>query len=246
MERNILLTIEYDGTNFSGWQIQPNAYTVQEEVQRVLSILCGEPITVFGTSRTDGGVHAYGQRANFSGDFGIPTEKIMFAANNLLDPSVRIKKVELMPLDFHARYHSKSKTYIYRIANGRYGDPFKRNYCCHVDRPLNFEDMKKAGEYLVGTHDFESFQSTGGTIRTTTVRTIYSLDLVKEGDEITMTIHGDGFLYNMVRIIAGTLIKVGLGKIQPDAMEDIIKSKDRRKAGLTASPNGLYLAEIYY
>ncbi|MEG0291856.1 MAG: tRNA pseudouridine(38-40) synthase TruA [Anaerovoracaceae bacterium] len=246
MERNILLTIEYDGTNFFGWQRQPNVPTVQREVERVLSILCKQDVLINGTSRTDAGVHAYGQRASFKGEFGIPTDRIMFAANNLMDGAVRIKEVEEVPIDFHARYDSKGKTYLYKIANKRYKDPFDRNYKYTVTSSLDFEAMKAAAKHIVGTHDFKCFEAAGGDVRESTVRTIYSLELKKEGDDILLYVKGDGFLYNMVRIITGTLVDVGLGKINADSLVDIINSKDRGRAGHTAPPNGLYLVEIYY
>ncbi len=255
MERNILLTIEYDGSCFSGWQRQPKARTAQGELERVLSKLCACEISVNGTSRTDAGVHALGQRASFKGNFGIPTDRIMGAANNLLAGGqnaqnavgdMRITEVREMPMDFHARFDSKGKTYRYVISNGEEPDIFRRNYCCYVAKPLTLEKMKKAAEQIVGTHDFRCFQAAGGNERLTTVRTIHKLDIHQEGKDVIIEVTGDGFLYNMVRIMAGTLIEVGLGKKSPEDIPKIIESKDRQKAGHTAPAGGLYLMEIFY
>ena len=267
--KNVLLKIQYDGTPFCGWQRQPEVETVQGEVERVLSILCAKPIEINGTSRTDAGVHAYGQQASFKEDFSIPVENIKRAANNLLNPAVSITEVTEADENFHARYDSKGKTYEYIILNRRERDPFMRNYSYHVDRLLDTDSMKKAMAYIEGTHDFNCFQAAGGDIRETTVRTVYSLEMEtepgcremsqeeileeKEKDKrwfppqkITVRITGDGFLYNMVRIIVGTLVDVGYGKIKPEDIPAVIESKDRRNAGHTAPPQGLYLKEIYY
>ena len=255
MERNILLTIAYDGTPFAGWQRQPNQMTVQGEIERVLSVLCAMPIEINGTSRTDAGVHALGQCASFRGDFRIPTENIKRAANNALPGSIRIVSVEEKPLDFHARFDCKGKTYLYRVINLKDRSPFERNFCYYVDRALDTGKMKKAAEYIIGTHDFACFQAAGGHERKTTVRTISRLEvetrpvettLNRAEREIDIKVTGDGFLYNMVRIIAGTLVDVGLGKIEPEELTQIIAGRDRTAAGHTAPPGGLYLAEIYY
>ena len=253
--RNILLTVEYDGTNFHGWQRQPEARTVQGELEQVLSIVCRGPIQINGTSRTDAGVHALGQRASFSGDFGIPADRLAYAVNNILSGGmnatgkigdIRIVEAKEVPEDFHARYEAKGKKYVYRILNSEDIKIFARNYQYQVTKPLDFDAMKKAAKHIVGTHDFKCFQAAGGEEKKTTVRTVYSLELNKQGDEIQLEIKGDGFLYNMVRIITGTLVDVGLGKITPDQVKEIIESKDRQKAGHTAPPQGLYLAEVYY
>lgn len=256
MERNILLTIEYDGTNFSGWQRQPNARTVQGEIEQVLSKLCAKPIQINGTSRTDAGVHALGQRASFKGEFGIPTDRIQIAANNMLAATVgtprqcadvRIIRVEEVPEEFHARFDSKGKTYRYIIRHGSEPDVFRRNYAYQIKGGLDIEAMQKAAEYIVGKHDFACFQAAGGTPRETTVRTIFGLDIKpKGGDELWIEITGDGFLYNMVRIIVGTLVEVGQGKRSPESLKETIASADRQRAGHTAPAEGLYLLEIYY
>lgn len=250
-----MLTIEYDGSGFSGWQRQPHARTVQGELEAVLSRVCSCEIALNGTSRTDAGVHALGQRASFKGDFGIPTEKIMLAANNLLAGGqnsqrgvgeVRIIDVCEKPADFHARFDSKGKTYRYIIRNAEQPDIFARNYCYQVKKELDIEAMRNAAEHIVGTHDFKCFQAAGGNERLTTVRTVHRLAIFRRGENVIIEVTGDGFLYNMVRIIVGTLVEVGLGKRQADELEVIIESGDRQKAGHTAPAEGLYLAEIYY
>lgn len=255
MERNLLLTIEYDGTGFSGWQRQPGRKTVQGTLEEALSAVCGQEIRVDGTSRTDAGVHAYGQRASFKGEFGIPTDRLALAVNHRLAGGmrgktatgpIRITEVREMPMDFHARFDSKGKTYIYKIRNSEQVDVFRRNYCYEIAKPLDLKAMKLAGEQIVGTHDFKCFQASGGTERETTVRTVYRLDIAESDDDIQIRITGDGFLYNMVRIITGTLVEVGMGKIHPMALTSIIESGDRQNAGHTAPPQGLYLGEIYY
>ena len=181
MERNFLLTIEYDGSGFSGWQRQPQARTVQGELEEVLTKVCGGKVTLNGTSRTDAGVHALGQRASFSGEYGIPTEKIALAANNILAGGnriasslgdIRILSVEEKPADFHARFDSKGKKYRYIISNDHEPDIFRRKYCYHVGRPLDINAMRAAAEHIVGIHDFACFQSSGGQERQTTVRNV--------------------------------------------------------------------------
>lgn len=265
MIRNILLTIKYDGTEFSGWQRQPHVPTVQAEIERVLGVLCADDIEINGTSRTDAGVHALGQRANFLGEFAIPTENIKRAANSMLDPAIQITEVREVELGFHARFDCKGKTYEYRIHNGRECDPFRRNYCYFVNiQQLDTEKMKEAAGYISGTHDFKCFQASGSEEKKTTVRTISAISVETlewteemavpdESDsrwfapkDITIRVTGDGFLYNMVRIIAGTLVDVGLGRLDPEDVKEAIESLDRRKAGHTAPPQGLYLKEIYF
>ena len=255
MERNVLLTIEYDGSGFHGWQRQPEVRTVQGELERVLTRVCGVPIDINGTSRTDAGVHALGQRASFKGDFGIPTDRLMPAANNLLAGGmnsqrgvgdVRIIAAEEVPDDFHARFSSRGKMYRYIIRNCPDVDIFQRNYCYQVRQPLDIEAMIEAAAYIEGTHDFKCFQAAGGQEKETTVRTIHSLNIRRESENVIIEVSGDGFLYNMVRIIVGTLTEVGLGKKRPEDVRNIIESRDRQKAGHTAPAEGLYLVEIYY
>ena len=238
MEKNILLTIEYDGSGFHGWQRQPDRPTLQGHLEKTISALLKKDIVLNGTSRTDAGVHAYGQRASFKADVSIPVEKLAKVINNALNgrekgtfasSPVRIVAAEEKPDDFHARFDSRGKKYIYRIKNSEQINVFERNYVYHVDRPLDTEVMKRQTGKLKGTHDFKSFEASGG---------------MPEKD-IEIHVSGDGFLYNMVRIIAGTLTDMGSGRLQTD-MDDILNAKDRQRAGHTAPPYGLYLAEVYY
>lgn len=252
--KNILLTISYDGTNFSGWQRQLAHRTVQGELERVLSTLCCQDIKINGTSRTDAGVHAFGQRANFRGEFGIPVERIQQAANHLLSAGrgrsgvgdVLILKAEEVAADFHARFDSRGKKYVYRIRNSRCPDLFQRNYCYQVQRPLDEDAMAAAAAYITGEHDFRCFMATGGKEMESTVRTVHDMQVKREGEDVILAISGNGFLYNMVRIIAGTLVEVGLGKRRPQELEAIIAGKERQSAGHTAPPQGLYLMEVFY
>ncbi len=251
--KNVLLTVEYDGTNFSGWQRQPGRRTVQGELERVLSILCKQEISIQGTSRTDAGVHAFGQRAAFRGEFGIPTERIPIAANHLLAGEgpfavgdVRIREAKEVPPEFHPRFDAKGKKYIYKIRNAPHPDVMGRNYCYQIEKPLDLHALEQASAHLVGEQDFASFMAAGGNVPESTVRTIYSARWRKESDTIIFEVKGNGFLYNMVRIIVGTLVDTGLGKIEPDGMKGIIQSKNRQRAGHTAPPNGLYLEEVYF
>lgn len=264
MVKNILLTIAYDGTNYHGWQRQPEAITVQGQLEEVLSRILGTNITINGTSRTDAGVHAYGQRASFKADVRIPLDKLPTVINNSLASlekggyaisPIRILSAEEMPDDFHARFNSLGKEYLYRIVNSENVDVFKRNYVYYVKPKLDVEAMRRAAEYLLGTHDFKSFEAAGSTPRETTVRTIYGARIETEPEintgggkstNLTFYIKGDGFLYNMVRIITGTLVDIGLGKIQAETLPEIIEAMDRSRAGHTAPPYGLYLSEVYY
>lgn len=255
MNRNILLTIEYDGTCFSGWQRQPGLRTGQGAIEEALSKLIGKPITIDGTSRTDAGVHALCQKATFSGDFGIPTDRIKRALNDMLQAGetyrgkaspIRILNVEEVPEDFHARFNSKGKKYRYIIDTSKEPNIFERNYAYQLGEELDLSKMKEALVYINGTHDFEAFQAAGGTPRETTVRTIYGTCVRAEGTKVIFEVKGDGFLYNMVRIMVGTLIEVGRGRLRPEEVEEILESRDRQKAGPTAPAEGLYLAEIYF
>ena len=254
MKRNILLTIEYDGTHFHGWQRQPGTRTCQGELERVLSILCAQEITIEGTSRTDAGVHALDQKATLRGDFSIPAENIPPAANNLLsggrnssrDGDIRIVSAVEAADGFHARFSCRGKKYIYRIRNSRESDVFGRDRYWRISEKLDTDAMRNAAQYITVTHDFACFQAAGGQERESTVRTVFGLDVIAAGDDIEIHIEGDGFLYNMVRIIAGTLAEAGRGRIAPEYIKEIIEGRDRTKAGPTAPPQGLYLAKVYY
>jgi tRNA pseudouridine38-40 synthase len=243
--KNIKLTIEYDGTRFSGWQRQINGISIEETIDIALKALTKEDIKLYGASRTDAGVHARGQVANFITNSIIPPERFPAALNGLLPKEVVIIASEEVPMEFHSRYHSKGKAYSYVMLNRKTRPAFMNNYVAHVPYKLDFEIMEKASKYFIGTHDFAAFKTKGGTVKTS-VRTINSIELIKSGIEITLNIDGDAFLYNMVRIIAGTLIDVGRGRIQCDTIPEIILSKDRRRAGKTAPASGLCLERIYY
>lgn len=247
-KKNILLKIEYDGTGYHGWQRQPGQSTVQGEIEKALNFLLKEDVSINGTSRTDAGVHALMQCASFESYCRIPPDNLKRAMNNILPDSIRILQAVEKDKDFHARFSSKGKNYIYKLRIGPY-NLFKRNYCYHVGDYLDCQAMALAAKFLVGTYDFAAFQAAGGTPRQTTVRTIKEAYISKDDknpEEIIISIRGDGFLYNMVRIIAGSLVEVGLNKMEACRMKDIIDSKDRSQAGHTAPPQGLYLKEIYY
>jgi tRNA pseudouridine38-40 synthase len=254
MDKNILLKIQYDGTNFWGWQRQPDFRTVQGEIEHVLTFLAGREVLINGTSRTDRGVHALGQCASFVWDFPLPTEKLPFILNKRFGAGgigrsgapgdIRILEAKEMPLDFHARFSCKGKTYRYIIE--RDGDIFRRNQVFQLSDELDHSKMREAAEYIVGTHDFKSFEASGGHSRETTVRTISDLQIEEHGTRTIIEVTGDGFLYNMVRIMVGTLVEVGTGKKSPEDVEQILSACDRQQAGFTAPPQGLYLKEIYF
>ncbi|HIZ80552.1 MAG TPA: tRNA pseudouridine(38-40) synthase TruA [Candidatus Mediterraneibacter pullistercoris] len=243
--RRIKLTVAYDGTAYCGWQIQPNGITVEEVLNRALSRLTGEEIHVTGASRTDAGVHARGNVAVFDTASAIPSERLAYAVNPFLPEDIVVVKSEEVPAEWHPRYQNSVKTYEYHILNREMPDPLRRRDSWHVSFPLDLDKMRAAAVHLVGEHDFRSFCSihTGAK---TTVRTICSLDIEKSEDLITIRISGNGFLYNMVRIIAGTLTEVGRGFRTPEEVNDILDAGARKQAGATAPPQGLVLAGIEY
>lgn len=245
MIRNIKLTLEYDGTNYCGWQTQPNAPSVQEVLGIAISKITCEDVNVIGSGRTDSKVHALGQVANFHTRSKIPEEKFRLAINSKLPDDIVVRESIEVLEGFHSRYHAKGKEYIYRIYNNKVRSPIKRNYSYFVSYDLNIEAMKIALEYFVGTHDFVGFMSTGSSIKGT-VRTITHASLKEKDGMIEISIKGTGFLYNMVRIIVGTLVDIGIGKIDKESIEEIINSKQRNKAGHTAPPQGLYLSKVFY
>ena len=242
----ILLTIAYDGTNYFGWQIQDNFITVQGEVEAGLKRLFSKAIEIRGASRTDSGVHALGQRAVFTIDTTIPMENLPYAINNNLPRDIRVTKAVVVEESFHPQYLAKNKTYRYKILNMPHMNPLLNNYAWHVPRTLDIEKMKEASKFVIGEHDFDAFCASGATTKTS-IRTVYDLQ-VKTGEDsiVYIEINGNGFLYNMVRIIAGTLVYIGYGKLQVSDMEKIIASKNRTLAGITAPPQGLTLMEINY
>ncbi len=245
MSKRVFLRIAYDGTNYCGWQIQDNGITVEEVINRELSRLLNEDIHVIGASRTDSGVHALGNVAVFDTETRIPGEKISFALNQRLPNDIRIQDSKEVDEGFHPRFCSSIKTYEYKILNRTFPMPTERLYSHFVYMKLNVEKMQNAAEYIVGEHDFKSFCSSHSQVQST-VRTVYSIDITKSGDMIKILIRGNGFLYNMVRIIAGTLIKVGLGVYPPEHVKEIIEARDRRMAGQKAAACGLTLVKLEY
>ena len=240
------LVVAYDGTNYCGWQVQNNGKTIEGELNRCLSELLKEEIVVIGASRTDSGVHGLGNVAVFDSETRIPGEKISYALNQRLPDDIVIQSSCEVEADFHPRYCDTRKTYEYKILNRRFPNPMYRLYSDFIHYPLDVEAMQQAAEYFIGEHDFKSFCSAGAQVKST-IRTIYSLTVTKEQDDIIrIRVTGNGFLYNMVRIIVGTLTSVGLGNKKPEDVEEIIKACDRSKAGPTAPARGLSLLEIQY
>ena len=235
----------YDGTVYCGWQIQPNGITVEEVLNRNLSELTGEEITVIGASRTDSGVHAQGNVAVFDSDTTIPPERIAYAVNRKLPEDIVVIRSEEVPGDWHPRYQETEKTYEYHILNREMPDPVRRRDSYFVSYPLDLEAMRRAAAYLKGEHDFRSFCNVHTGVQDT-VRTIYDLDIIRSGDLVTVRIRGNGFLYNMVRIIVGTLVRVGRGFYPPGQVKEILEAKERTSAGVTAPPQGLVLVKIDY
>lgn len=243
--RNIKLTIEYDGKDFNGWQKQPDKLNIQGEIEKAIFLVTGEEVELFGSGRTDAGVHAIGQVANFKTNSQIPINKFAYAINSKLKKSIIIKKAEQVSENFHSRYNCKEKTYQYIINNSEQGTAIYRNQEYHVSYRLDIQAMKKAASYFEGEHDFKAFKASG-TSNKSSIRKIYKAKVKKEKERIIIELTGNGFLYNMVRIISGTLVDVGLGKINPGDIPEIIESKDRQKAGKTLPPYGLYLMSVKY
>lgn len=243
--KRVKLVVAYDGTNYCGWQIQPNGITIEEVLNHHLSELLKEPIKVIGASRTDAGVHALGNVAVFDTSARMPAEKISYALNTRLPEDIRIQDSWEVSAAYHPRFCKTVKTYEYCILNRRFPDPTRRLYTLFSYYHLDVEKMREAASYLVGEHDFKSLCTHKEEVENT-VRTIYSLDVLKEGDLIRLRIRGNGFLYNMVRIIAGTLLRVGSGYYEPGYMKELLEAKDRQAAGETAPPQGLTLVKIEY
>ena len=243
--RNIKLTIEYDGKDFNGWQKQPNKLNIQGEIERAIENITGEKVNLIASGRTDAGVHALCQVANFKTDSKIDIAKIPIAINSQVKNSIRIQWAEEVPADFNSRLSCKKKTYRYIINNSKYGTAIYRNISYHMPIKLNVDEMKKAIKYFEGEHEFKAFKSSG-TSSKSSVRTIYKANIITEGENIGIELTGNGFLYNMVRIISGTLVDVGLGKIKATDIPYIIESKDRTKAGKTLPPQGLMLINVEY
>lgn len=243
--KRVKMIVAYDGTNYKGWQVQPNGITIEEVLNKTLSELLGEEIVVTGASRTDSGVHSLGNVAIFDTETRMPADKIAFALNQRLPEDIVVQGSCEVPDDWHPRYQKSRKTYEYRIVNRTFRMPTRRLDTYFYHHPLDVEKMKKAASYLVGEHDFKSFCAIGAQVKTTE-RTIYSCEVFKEGDIITIRVTGNGFLYNMVRIIAGTLIRVGGGDFEPEHMQEILEACDRSAAGPTAPAHGLTMIGLEY
>lgn len=246
--RRIKLTVAYDGTNYCGWQVQPNGITIEEVLNKAICTLTGEEIAVIGASRTDSGVHAMGNIAVFDTGSRIPADRFSYALNQRLPEDIVVTKSEEVSLDWHPRYQNSLKTYEYHILNTKTPVPTKRLYNCFVSFDLDVNRMRQGAQYLLGEHDFAAFCC----IRTnakTTVRTVTDLQIQQnplKPEEITIRITGNGFLYNMVRIIAGVLIRVGRGFYEPEKVLELLECRERKKEAVTAPPQGLCLMEIVY
>ena len=244
--RRIMLIVSYDGTSYNGWAVQsstPN--TIEGELNRAINALTGENVQVIGASRTDAGVHAYGNVAVFDTASTIPGDRFIYALNHELPQDIRIVKSLEVSKDFHPRHCNTEKTYKYRILNTKICDPTRRMYTCHFSMPLDVEVMNQAAHYLIGEHDFTSFCNVESQALSH-VRTITDIRIQKDGDEVVIYVTGNGFLYNMVRIIAGTLMQIGRGKGGPGKLKTILSKKNRAAAGPTAPPQGLFLVEYRF
>lgn len=243
--KNIAMRLMYDGSAYHGWQYQNNAVTVQQTIETALEKLLKKPTKVTGCSRTDAGVHALDYVMNFHTDTSIPVEKLPYALNYHLGGDVVTTSAREVPSDFNARFSSKGKRYIYKIWNNKMRNPFCGGYSWYVPYGLDSEAMKSAAKFFEGKHDFSAFMAAGGSQKTT-VRTVRVCEVDSKEDMITVTVEADAFLYNMVRIITGTLAEVGFGRILPEDIPNIINSRERSMSGLTAPPEGLFLKKVYY
>ena len=243
--RNIKLVIEYDGKSFNGWQKQPNKLNIQGEIEKAIEEITGEKIDLIASGRTDAGVHSLGQVANFKTNSTIDVEKIPYAINSKLKKSIVIKSAEEVPERFHSRYSVHSKTYRYTINNSKFGTALYRDMEYHFPIELDEKKMQKAAKFFEGEHDFKAFKASG-TSSKSSVRTIYKATVERKEDRVIIELTGNGFLYNMVRIIAGTLIDVGIGKIKPEEVKEIIEKKERKNAGKTLPARGLCLLKVDY
>lgn len=241
----LLFTIKYDGGNYHGWQVQNNGVTVQQTVQDALEAVLGRRVNVTGCSRTDSGVHANMFCFHSDIDCNIPIDRFPAALNAHLPDDIAVIACQRVPDDFHARYSCKGKNYIYKIYDSEVRNPFKKGYAFYYKSKLNVDLMNLAAKCFIGKHDFSGFCSAGSSV-TDTVRTITECKVIRDGDIVTVSVSADGFLYNMVRIIVGTLIEVSEGKIKTDDVDGIIASCNRNKAGRTAPACGLYLNKVYY
>lgn len=243
--RNIKLVIEYDGKSFNGWQKQPNKLNIQGEIEKAIGEITGEEIELIASGRTDAGVHSLGQVANFKTESNIDIEKIPYAINSKLKKSIVIKSAEEVPERFHSRYSVHSKTYRYTINNSKFGTAIYRDMEYHFPIKLDEKRMQEAAKFFEGEHDFKAFKASG-TSSKSSVRIIYKAEVRRIDDRVIIELTGNGFLYNMVRIISGTLVDVGIGKINPEDITNIINSLDRKQAGKTLPARGLCLLKVDY
>lgn len=243
--RRIALIIEYDGTNYVGWQIQPNGISVQQAIDDAFKKLIGERPVLHASGRTDSGVHARAQVAHFDTDQRIPADKICYALNTRLPDDIRIKASFEVPADFHSRFCVRQKHYVYTVNNSAHASAFTRNTSLHVHYPLDIEKLNKAAKFFIGTHDFNAFRSSGG-MSTSTERTIFVSEWTKDGSYLYYHVAGSGFLYNMVRIMTGTMLRIGLGFEKPELIADALSGAKRELAGDTAPAKGLTLSRVVY
>ena len=244
-KRRVRLIVEYDGTNYAGWQRQINAMSVQQRLEEGLTKLTKTPVTVTGSSRTDAGVHAMCQTVHFDTESGVPDEKFCYALNTMLPEDIRVRKSMSAEPDFHARFQAKGKIYRYLIHNSPHASAMYRNFRAHVMYDLDVDKMNREVQAMIGTHDFAPFAASGSIVKDTT-RTIYDARVVRKGDLVMLLVHGNGFLYNMVRILAGTLISVGTGKLEEGAIARALSSMSRLDLGVTAPAHGLTLMRVFY
>jgi len=237
--------VEYDGTAYSGWQRQAQFETVQGTLEKRLAHICGHPVDLLVAGRTDAGVHALGQTANFLTTSKLPTSKIKDVLNRLLPHDIRVAKAQDVASTFHATYHAQGKLYRYVIRNKSEYTVFDRNTYHQVHQPLDLAAMRRAAKHLVGTHDFTAFRGTLGK-KANPKRTLRRIDIIRRGDDVLLEYRGVSFLHQMIRILSGTLVYVGTGKLKPEEMKAILDSKDRKKAGPTLPPNGLFLVKVFY
>lgn len=244
--RNLLFTLRYDGSAFHGWQIQHNAVTVQQVFQEAVAAIIGKCPDIKGCSRTDSGVHANMFCLSMKTDHPIPCERFMAAVNSHLPPEAVVLSVREVPLDFHARYNALGKRYIYKIHNSQVRDPFLRGRALYYRRPIDVEKLSRASKAYIGAHDFTSFCTLDKREAGDFVRTVSDFSVWREGDMVYMSVSADGFLYNMVRIMVGTLLYINEGGADENSIPDIIAALDRSAAGPTAPACGLYLDEVFY
>lgn len=245
MMRNIALRLRYDGTAFHGWQIQKSETSVAETLEKALSKICEHPVRVTGCGRTDAGVHALRYCANFRTDSAIPTDRLPLAVNSRLPADIAVTDAVEAPEAFNAIGNCLKKEYVYKLMNTRIRDPFLKNRVCFYPAPLDIEQMKRAAAAFEGTHDFAAVRSVGTETRTT-VRTVYWCGAAREDDLITVSVCADGFLYNMVRAIVGTMVYASHGKLEPETIPALLETRDRRLTGPTMPPQGLYLSRVWY